>query len=193
MKTKKLIMLITFLIMVTLMGACTPISNECCANKPSVNENEVIISIDILEGKIHYMVYEKNKTISMKTLYFYCKEHILINEDSTKQPPIYLYYFDEDGNYNVFDYNKAITENILLEKPKYRRNMGDVYDPIEDTDFFKEILPELEQKLDDFFASDDREFGFCHSYWSKKREILLNDYNIVWSSPAILNPNIMYD
>lgn len=43
------------------------------------------------------------------------------------------------------------------------------------------------------FPPEARSLGWCHMYWGIKKEILKNDYNIEWKSPAELNPNIMYD
>lgn len=75
--------------------------------------------------------------------------------------------------------------------------MSDIkYDPIEDTEEYKNIVDELEKKIETCMAFENIPiggFGTCHIYWSYKKEILKNDYNIDWMSPAELNPTIMFD
>lgn len=35
--------------------------------------------------------------------------------------------------------------------------------------------------------------GYCHSYWSAKKEILKEKYSIDWYTPAEENPDVIYD
>ena len=67
-----------------------------------------------------------------------------------------------------------------------------VHDPIEDTPEFRAIREELEEKIIARIGKP-REKGYCHLYWSVKREILKEDYGIEWRSPAALNPHIRFD
>lgn len=70
--------------------------------------------------------------------------------------------------------------------------MGIKYDIVEDTLEYKKISKELEQKIIDTIGENDM-IGYCHLYWSTKKNILKRDYNIDWKSPAELNPDVMFD
>lgn len=70
------------------------------------------------------------------------------------------------------------------------------YDPVEDTEEYKNIADELEKKIETRMAFEDIPtggFGTCHIYWKYKKEILKNDYNIGWESPAELNLDVIFD
>lgn len=70
------------------------------------------------------------------------------------------------------------------------------HDPIEDTEEYKNIADELEKKIEARMAFDNvplRGLGTCHIYWIYKKEILKNDYNIDWESPAELNSDVIFD
>lgn len=56
-----------------------------------------------------------------------------------------------------------------------------------------DIEDELEKRIDEILKDRHRGLGFCHIYWATKKKILLEDYGIVWYSPAECNPNVMYD
>ena len=65
-------------------------------------------------------------------------------------------------------------------------------DPIENTKEYKAIKKELEEKI---VAKIGKNFGmgYCHKYWTAKKEILKDDYGIDWKSPRILNPGVKFD
>lgn len=67
------------------------------------------------------------------------------------------------------------------------------HDPIEETKEYQAIEEELEAKIAKELEGVRKGMGFCHIYWSKKREILMRDYGIKWSSPATLNPHVLFD
>ena len=70
------------------------------------------------------------------------------------------------------------------------------YDPIEDTEEYKNILDELEEKVNSYMklhSISNTGLGSCHRYWNIKKEILRRDYNIDWKSPAELNEHIIFD
>lgn len=75
--------------------------------------------------------------------------------------------------------------------------MSDIkYDPIEDTEEYKNIVDELEKKIETRMTIENIPiggFGTCHIYWKYKKEILKNDYNIDWESPAELNLDVIFD
>ena len=66
-------------------------------------------------------------------------------------------------------------------------------DPIEYTERYMAILPELEAKLDAELEGESRGMGFCFHLWHKKAEILKRDYGIEWESPGLLNPTVRFD
>ena len=65
-------------------------------------------------------------------------------------------------------------------------------DPIEQTDEYKAIQAELEEKI---VAKIGENFGmgYCHLYWAAKKEILKDDYGMEWKSPSRLNPDVRFD
>ena len=66
------------------------------------------------------------------------------------------------------------------------------YDPVEDTPEYQAIKDELEEKIIERIGKNSG-MGYCHLYWSAKRDILKKDYGIEWKSPALLNPRVMFD
>ncbi|MDE6266861.1 MAG: hypothetical protein K2M07_05885 [Muribaculaceae bacterium] len=66
-------------------------------------------------------------------------------------------------------------------------------DPVEYTLKWEEIYYDVEDYLSERFADVPRKMGFCHSYWSAKREYLKERYNIEWRSPKQMNPRVLFD
>jgi hypothetical protein len=68
----------------------------------------------------------------------------------------------------------------------------EIRDPIENDPKYKEIFTrvemEVEQELGNF-----RPIGYCHLFWSMKKQILKEKYGIDWKTPAELNPTTEYD
>jgi len=62
------------------------------------------------------------------------------------------------------------------------------HDPIEDTEQYKAIEPELEAKIDAELKGIERHMGYCFRYWNVKAEILRRDYGIEWQSPTTRKP-----
>ena len=82
------------------------------------------------------------------------------------------------GDEKVKHCKKAVTERIRI-LPKL--------DPVELTDEYLAVIDEVEGKAD-----EQCETKICHEYWMRK-ESILREYGIEWSSPASLNPKIMFD
>ena len=82
------------------------------------------------------------------------------------------------GDEKVKHCKKAVTERIRI-LPKL--------DPVELTDEYLAVIDEVERKAD-----EQCETKICHEYWMRK-ESILREYGIEWSSPASLNPKIMFD
>ena len=66
-------------------------------------------------------------------------------------------------------------------------------DPIEKTEAYCAIEPELEKKIEDALKGVKRGHGYCFEYWRTKRKILKEDYGMEWDSPKVLNPHIRFD
>lgn len=66
-------------------------------------------------------------------------------------------------------------------------------DPVEQTPKYQKIADELEALIDEELKDCPRGLGFCHIYWSVKKRILKEKYNIDWRSPAELHPFIRFD
>ena len=106
---------------------------------------------------------------------------------------------DNDFPYAVFD--KNFTEAVTnLFTPK---ELMDIIlhpslntlkpDPVEYTWEWEHIFYDVEDKLDALLADVPRGMGFCYHYWSAKQDLLKNEYNINWHSPAVMNPGVMFD
>lgn len=68
-------------------------------------------------------------------------------------------------------------------------------DPVENTEEYKKIKDELEQKIkiQTEINGHKKGLGYCHIYWAYKKAILKTDYNIDWKSPSELNPEVIFD
>lgn len=76
----------------------------------------------------------------------------------------------------------------MEQKRRYR------YDPVEDTEEYKAILPEVHQYLMDIMRkTGPHGWGYCYIYWANKKRILWEKYRIKWKSPADLNPKRRFD
>lgn len=66
-------------------------------------------------------------------------------------------------------------------------------DPVEYTRRWEEIYYDVEDRLNERFANAPRHMGFCFHFWNAKRELLREEYNIDWQSPAQMNPHVIFD
>jgi hypothetical protein len=71
----------------------------------------------------------------------------------------------------------------------------ELHDPIEDEPALSALIARAKQQAEAALSMhEDRDkHGFCHVFWSKKADILREEYGIVWYSPADMNPDVMYD
>ena len=67
------------------------------------------------------------------------------------------------------------------------------HDPVEDTPEYISIQFELEELIAEKLKNRPRGLGYCHIYWSVKKHILKEKYNIDWRSPAEMNPGTCFD
>ena len=68
-----------------------------------------------------------------------------------------------------------------------------LYDPIEDTVEYQNIRDELESELFKLMQNVDVKMGRSYKYWSLKKRILKQKYNIDWKSPPEMNPGIIFN
>lgn len=106
---------------------------------------------------------------------------------------------DNDFPYEIFDKNftEAITNlftpkelmDIILHPSLNSLKV----DPVEYTWEWEHIFYEVEDKLKELLSDVPRGMGYCFHYWSAKQDLLKNEYNIVWRSPSVMNPRVMFD
>ena len=68
-----------------------------------------------------------------------------------------------------------------------------LYDPVEDTIEYQNIRDELESELFKLMQNVDVKMGRSYKYWSLKKRILKQKYNIDWKSPPEMNPGIIFN
>ena len=68
-----------------------------------------------------------------------------------------------------------------------------LYDPVEDTVEYQNIRDELESELFKLMQNVDVKMGRSYKYWSLKKRILKQKYNIDWKSPPEMNPGIIFN
>lgn len=68
-----------------------------------------------------------------------------------------------------------------------------LYDPVEDTVEYKNIQDELESELFKLMQTVEVKMGRSYKYWSLKKRILKQKYNIDWKSPPEMNPDITFN
>lgn len=68
-----------------------------------------------------------------------------------------------------------------------------LYDPVEDTVEYKNIQDELESELFKLMQTVEVKMGRSYKYWSLKKRILKQKYNIDWKSPPEINPDITFN
>ena len=66
---------------------------------------------------------------------------------------------------------------------KYGRHLK--FDPVERTQKWEEIYPEVEEECDRRLEGVPRGMGFCFGYWAARHDVLLR-YGIDWKSPHMI-------
>jgi len=68
-------------------------------------------------------------------------------------------------------------------------------DPIEDDVKFKAIVEHVNEIVDKKLENHPwrNGMGYCHVFWETKKQVLKDDYNIIWRTPSEMNPEIMFD
>ena len=66
-------------------------------------------------------------------------------------------------------------------------------DPIEWSETYERVIDDVNKKVYLHLKDHPRGMGFCFAYWHVKEQILREDYGILWKSPAVMNPHVMFD
>lgn len=104
-----------------------------------------------------------------------------------------------DGKDKTKEINVSITESTLDKDPE-KEEFDKIAPKIskETLKKIKKIERKLERKINKKLKENGEykfkdELGFCHSYWDVKKEILKNEFGIVWFSPTEEIPGVFYD
>ncbi|MGW8158419.1 MAG: hypothetical protein ACWGKN_07835 [Desulfoprunum sp.] len=54
-------------------------------------------------------------------------------------------------------------------------------------------IPAYEAEIEMENHPGKNDMGFCHTFWTVRKRILREEYNIEWQSPAERNLGIIYD
>lgn len=73
---------------------------------------------------------------------------------------------------------------------RYRRHLK--FDPVERSEEYERVIPEVEREIAKELRGIPRGMGFCFAYWSAKKAGLAKRA-IEWNSPAYMNPGVMFD
>ena len=67
------------------------------------------------------------------------------------------------------------------------------YDILEETEFYKEVAPIIEEMIKGEMGDRYGCFGSCHAIWQRRKQLLMEKYGIGWYSPAELNRQVDFD
>ncbi len=122
-----------------------------------------------------------------------------IDEESTPRFAIevreYMLSLDPEDKDNEKELQK-LRDYINLDFPmteyckKYRRHLK--FDPVERTQYWEDIIYDVEKECHKSLRFVPRRMGFCFGYWSKKKNVL-ETYGIDWKAPNTMNPGVMFD
>jgi tetratricopeptide (TPR) repeat protein len=68
-----------------------------------------------------------------------------------------------------------------------------LYDPIEDDPVYQPSIRAADALAEAEHAQDEPGMGFCHIFWATKARILEERFGITWFSPAMMNPDTIFD
>lgn len=66
-------------------------------------------------------------------------------------------------------------------------------DPVEWTAHYEEVIDKANRLVDEALEDMPHGMGFCHAVWQKRAKILLRRFDLVWCSPAVMNPRVLFD
>ena len=67
------------------------------------------------------------------------------------------------------------------------------HDPVEWTARWEEIIDEADRIVMEEAGDQAGRMGFCHLFWSLRRDVLQEKFGMQWRSPASTNPGVLFD
>ena len=67
------------------------------------------------------------------------------------------------------------------------------HDPVEWTQRWEEVIDEADKIAYERLADHPRGMGFCHAYWYERAQVLEENFGIIWRSPSLMNPGVIFD
>lgn len=107
----------------------------------------------------------------------------------------YILELDSMNEENILELARLkdyINPNVTMEEYCKKYGVFLKFDPIERTQKWEEVIYEVEKECDKRLEKQPRHMGFCFIYWSTKKTVLA-ERGIVWRSPSLMNPGVMFD
>ena len=102
------------------------------------------------------------------------------------------YYVDDDCDDVRVIVDKLLSKEVIEKRftaiKQRRRSLK--HDPVEMSKEYLDCIDEIEEKIENNRTYSG--LGSCHEIWDLKYRFLL-EKGIVWKSPAVLNPRVMFD
>lgn len=149
------------------------------------------------DGKVSIKdFYTVMKSFIGNNILNYGKDEILQKSVHELMANIDSFYIGKSGNEKM-EFWKLLkdTQYLLLYGYTYKEHQGRelfLNDSIEYTDEYLTIELEMERMIKDE-VGEGGYFGFCHKYWSAKKRILKEYFEIDWKSPEEMNPDVIFD
>jgi len=89
-------------------------------------------------------------------------------------------------------WNALLSERIQAAQANQQANSF-LYDPIEDDPVYQPSIQAADALAEAEHAQDEPGMGFCHIFWATKARILEERFHITWFSPAMMNPDTIFD
>ena len=67
------------------------------------------------------------------------------------------------------------------------------HDPVEWTQRWEEVIDEADKIAYERLADHPRGMGFCHAYWYERAQVLEENFGIIWRTPSLMNPGVIFD
>lgn len=67
------------------------------------------------------------------------------------------------------------------------------HDPVEWTARWEAVIDDADREVEERLSGFPRGMGYCHAFWHTRMQVLEEDYGLVWRSPAVMNPGVMFD
>lgn len=147
------------------------------------------IRIDVIEKMLDCIYAFDTPRLALSIREYQLEQFSLIISDDTKDQEETV-SAEEVGN-KIEQLRDYINPNFPIDEylKKYKRTLN--FDPIERSETWENIIYEVEEEIYKQTGKGGY-MGFCHHYWSVKRNVL-EQYGIKWDSPPITNPGTLFD